>query len=182
MDLFRARLDGYLGFAADVPRSFIREGSKTAIQRETGEVEQTDMGRASSQIIVGNDEVPNLNIDKAVEKLDAAAREMASQMSRLFFTSIGSAVDKVGNAIDRKGKKLDADAIFEMYDRISLDFNDDGSPVQLSVVLSPNMIELFKETLVKIDSDQDLKRKFESIISKKRMEWRDREANRKLVG
>jgi hypothetical protein len=50
------------------------------------------------------------------------------------------------------------------------------------VVMSPNLQSKAMAALEQLENDPKYAKRYKEIIDKKRLEWRDREAARKLVG
>jgi hypothetical protein len=181
--IFENRLNAYLGFVGEVPRCFIKEGSNPVTIRPDASRDETKLQPASAVTNFKVDEIPSLSVEQRIARLDVAARDMASQISSHAFATINEAVDKVGNVVDAKGKPFNADAFFEVLEKIQIDFEEDGvKHKELTVVFPPQMTQKVRETIAEIDNNPELKQRHKEIIEKKRMEWRAREAARKLVG
>lgn len=82
----------------------------------------------------------------------------------------------------KKGKPLDPDAIFAVFEKMQMDFDEHGIHHAPTIVIPPNLENSMKQVLHQIDRDPILQKRYDEIIMQKRMEWRDREAARKLVG
>lgn len=181
--IFTNHLNTYLGVVGEVPRCIIKEGSNPVIQRQDDSRDETTLKAASAETIFKSEEIPHLSFEQRIAKLDGAAREMAKQISSHAFAKINVAVDSVGNLVDAKGKPFSAETFFEVLEKIQLDFEEDGGKhKEISVVIPPAMTARVKETMEQIHQDAELSRRHKEIIDKKRVEWRAREAARKLVG
>jgi hypothetical protein len=179
---FRARLNAYLGIVSDAKRSFIVEGETTSIVRPDGAVEDTTLRRASAEATVPLDEVPALNHDKVRIILSKMADEMAAQISKGFFQDINNAVEKIGNVVSAEGKPPTADKIFEIWEKIHIAFNTDGTPQMPSIVVGTELVEPMRKIMAAIETDPTLRSRMDALMVKKFEEWRAREADRKLVG
>lgn len=181
--IFKNRVNAYLGVVGEVPRYLIKEGSNPVTLRSDASRDETTLKAASAETVFNLEEIPNLSVESRIARLDTAAREMADQISSHAFATINEAVDKVGNVVDAKGKPFSAEAVFEVLEKIQMDFDDDGiKHKEITVVIPPALTERVRETIEQIHQDPELSKRYEEIIDKKRMEWRDREAARKLVG
>lgn len=181
--IFRNRVNAYLGVVGEVPRSVIKEGRSPMILRQDDSRDETTLKAASAELNFKVDEIPHLSVEQRIDRLDTAAREMATQINSQAFESINEAVKKVGNVVDAKGRRFSADALFEVLEKIQVDFEDDGvKHKELTVVIPPALTGRVKEVMEHIHQDPKLRERYKKIIDKKRMEWRDREAARKLVG
>ena len=61
-----------------------------------------------------------------------------------------------------------------------MSFDDDGKE-QIQVICGPDAVPALKEAYSRLEADPVLKQQYDELIESKRKEWRDREANRKLV-
>jgi hypothetical protein len=179
---FIKRVNACLGVVGEVPRNIIKEGRNPVILRPDSSRDETKLQTASIETIFKRDEIPHLTVQERMARMDDAAREMAGQISTHAFATINEAVDKVGNVVDGRGKPLSPEVVLEVLEKIQMDFDNDGNPKELTVVIPPALTERAKETMEKLKQDPELGRRYQEIIDKKRMEWRDRETARKLVG
>jgi hypothetical protein len=179
---FRARLNAFLGIVSEAKRSFIVEGETTAIVRPDGAVEDATLRRASAEAAVSLDDVPTLDHAKVRVILSQMATEMASQISKGFFQEISDAVEKIGNVVHAEGNPPTADKVFEIWEKIHIAFNADGSPQMPSIVVGPELVEPMRKVITAIETDAALRARMDALMMKKFEEWRVREADRKLVG
>jgi hypothetical protein len=91
-------------------------------------------------------------------------------------------LDEAGQVVDAQGKPLDAELIFQVIESVQIDFDDDGNQHSFSFAVGPELYARLQAELQKIADDPVLKQRYDEIMNRKRMEWRDREAARKLVG
>lgn len=171
-----------MGIFDEAPRHIIHEGEHMRIIRADGSVEESNLKESSAEMRIKMEEIPALTIAERLERLNAMAEEMARQMSEHLFGTLDSVLTKAGQVVDGKGKPFDAESIFSALDSIQLEFDETGQHHNLSLVIPPAMSERVKAAFAQIDADPELKRRHEELIARKRGEWRDREATRKLVG
>lgn len=183
LDLYLAKqINIRLGFIGESPKQIIHEGNRTRVIREDGSVEETELQMASAEITLNIDDIPFFTPEKRLSMINETADKMAKNMSTMLLESLQGTLEKAGRVIDQKGKPLDADAIFSLFEFTQIDFDRAGMHVPFSLVLSPELFEKAAQTLERIKSDPKLRERYEEIMLKKRMEWLDREAARKLVG
>ncbi len=179
---FKQRVNAYMGAINEAPRYFIKEGRRVVTVRPDGHLDETLLKEASAETTIRFDEVPHLSFQDRLTKLDEAARDMARQISEHAFGQINEAVERVGNVVDGGGKPLSPELYLEVIEKIHLDFDANGHPSQLTLVIPPGMEQRAKEVAEMLDHDPEYRRRYRELIDKKRMQWRDREAARKLVG
>jgi hypothetical protein len=180
--LFRQMVNQYLGVVGEAPRSVIHEGRRTAMIRESGEVDETPLFQATAGWEIKAAEVPTMTVDGLLERMRNAAKDMAAQISKGSFQSISDAVDKIGNVVDGKGAPFSADLFLNAIEKIQIDFGPDGKPRLPTLVVGPSQGPDIQRALESFEKDPEQLAKFDKLIEKKREEWLAREASRKLVG
>jgi hypothetical protein len=167
---------------SDVPQGRVFEGRRNVIVREDGSEDETKMREVSAETRIAVDEMRELHLPKLLEKLDATVQEMAATQARHFYETMSEGVEKVGNTIDGGGQRFSAGLFLQAIEKIWIEFNADGSPQMPTVHISPNQTDDVKRTIERLESEPELKKRFDAIMINKREEWRAREADRKLVG
>jgi len=180
--VFKQRVNAYMGAINESPRYYIKEGRQVVTIRPDGRRDETELKAASAETSIRFDEVPRLTLRDRLAKLDEAAQEMARQISEHAFRQINEAVERVGNVVHGEGKPFGPDIFMEVIEKIQLDFDADGKPSEMMVVIPPSMGERARATLESLQQNPEYSKRYQELIEKKRMEWRDREAARKLVG
>lgn len=113
-------------------------------------------------------------IGKARQQIAAIGRRMISQKIE------EDAVPK----IDGAGRQFDSEVYFEVLESMEFSFDDNGTwqePEFWQEHPNPRTQLTVKRVRMKIDSEPALRQRLDSLIARKRQEWNDREANRKLV-
>ncbi len=178
----RRQVDIRLGVFNESPKHLVHEGRDVRTSRADGSSSETNLKLSSTEMTLSLKEIPSLSIEERLRKLDLLANDLAKQISEHLFRSLNDDLEAAGQVVNRKGKPLDAEAIFEMLEKIDIDFDGEDGGHNTSIVISPEMAESFKLIFKQIECDPELLNKHNQLMSKKRMEWRDREAARKLVG
>lgn len=171
-----------LGVFDQSPKHIVHEGNRMRVIRADGSIDETDPQQASSEMLLKMDEVPSMSVQQRVKKLDEMAEDMARQMSEHLYGALSAGLNKAGQVVNRNGVPFDIEVLFEVLEKIQLEFDESGKHNQISVVIPPALASRVKEVFEQITSDPQLKVRHEEIILKKKLEWRDREAARKLVG
>lgn len=166
-----------LGFWSSLPSRRHHEGSGWHLYRSNGTSESIEYTQMSTRFEVNLKDVPNLTFEDIRKKFDLVAEDMASQMSQGLFQKIISSAQK----IDGKNQTFGIDMLLEALESIDIDFDNMGNPSSLSVIIPPQIAEKMKNDLPNWEKDPEHNARYEEIISRKRIEWRDRESNRKLV-
>jgi len=139
------------------------------------------MERLSTHLEIKLDEIENLTLQKAIEKHDAMIADLVRKQTHFVRERISSELPE-SQSLDAKGRKFDAQVVVDMLEKMEIEFYPDGAPQELfldgPLFTAERMAAVEKE----VESNPELKRKFEEIMAKKKEEWRAREADRKLVG
>jgi len=122
-------------------------------------------------------EVPDLVGDKLAVRMDALATEIAQQKMDLFHRKFKESAEEVGNAFDAKGAPLTQDMFLSMLERVDMEFRSNGQPTADFGSTNPKIDARIREWF----NDPSFQGKYNSIVDRKRDEWRDRESHRKLV-
>jgi hypothetical protein len=171
-----------LGVFADAPRHAIHEGNRLRVLRADGSVEESALKEASAEMTLKLSEIPTMTIEQRVTKLNETADAMARQMNAHLFGALNESLEKAGQVVDRKGKPFDVEAFFAALEAISIDFGPDGKPRNLMFVIPPALAPRVKQIAEDAEKDPAIAKRHDEIMTRKWDEWRDREANRKLVG
>lgn len=166
----------------EAPQHFIHEGERTRIVRADGSVHDGDLKRASSEISINFADVPRMSADERKAILDKLAEDMARQISEHAFATLNQTLEEAGQVHDQRGRPLDADGILATLEKLQMDFDEQGRPTNMTVVAGPQAAAHIRREFDRFDSEPRLKQAYEGLIQRKWMDWRDREAARKLVG
>jgi hypothetical protein len=185
-----AAINGYLamrirqkmGVFGEISHQRLHEGDRNRVIRDDGSVEDSAFKRSSAEDSIPVEEVPLMTSEDRLRRMELLAEEMARQMSQHMHESLGKTLDDHGQTINLQGQPLGPEAVFEMFDKIRMQFDEAGNPVGLSVVFAPAMAEQWASVQKQIEGDPALQQRFNDLFERKRGEWRDREAARKLVG
>jgi len=180
--LFKNMVNSRIGFLAELPKSISFEGKRICIIKADGSIDDIDLKESSVEIELNLDEIPRITPNKLLEMIKDSADKMARKISNSMFESLNETLEKAGQSVDNQGKPLDAEAVFEVMEKLQLEFDETGNIDTLSLVVSPSLAPKAKHVLEQIKSDPTLRKRHDEIIGKKWLEWRDREATRKLVG
>jgi len=167
-------------FISEIPRVRVFEGKKQYLVREDGSTEESTFQEIRSDINFNIKELEDINIDSLLNKLELSAEEISKGQAKLVYDNINRVVEEVGNVVNAKGRSFSPDIILEMLEKIQVEFDDHGNPFMPSIVVNPKTANEINLEQVLLNSDTDPR--FNELMDKKREEWRDREASRRLVG
>ena len=176
-EMQKARLS-HMGPFADVPKSMIFEGDKHTVVREDNSIDEGSLESTRVKLEIKFDEVEKMNHEMVLDKINQAAEEMAGKLKKLAFEQIEKSVEEAGNVGSTGGKPLSVNSLFEVLEKIDIDFDEAGNPNELGVVAHPERLSSISRVISQAEADP----RYQAIIERKREEWYAREGNRKLVG
>lgn len=165
----------------DIRRFKSHEGDTFTIHRLDGSMTTSTYQLTEAGFSIGRQELPTLAPQQLIAKIDEAAGKLAEQASKHFFQELNEAVTRVGNVVNAQGQPISPELIFQVLEKIELDFDEDGKPHGLTMVVGPKVAEALRMLIPKWEADPELNKRYQDLIGKKREEWRDRESRRKLV-
>lgn len=171
----------HAGPIGNIPFSHVQEGSCVKMVRADGSEETVDIAHHHAEVRITDEELENLTTEEIHRKFDDAAKEMARQTSQMFFETVKKGVEEVGNVFHFTGSPT-IDDIYRFYEKVWIDFDENGRPELPTLVCGEKMMEQIKPLFSQIDSDPETKKRFADLMVRKKEEWRDREASRRLVG
>jgi hypothetical protein len=183
--------DGYLrkaihermGPFADVPRHIIHEGMEMRVHQADGTADDTGMKMASAQMLIQAQDIPHISVKERIEKLNELADDMAKQIARNLYGSLNESLEKAGQVVDNKGKPFSMESVFAVLEKVDIDFDHCGNPVPgFRFVVGQDLFPRVRELIEQGKNDPSIRKRHDEIMAKKWLEWRDREAARKLVG
>ena len=165
----------------EIQKMTLFEGNENAIERGDGETEVIESEEHSVLMKIDIRALEECDADKIGEVYRNVAIEFAEKQERSVVKNIRDAVRKVGNETDARGGPLTPQMLFDAIDRMHVEFDENGQPT-FSFLAGPGMAKTLSRLEHELASSVELQRKFETLMRRKRAEWRDREASRELVG
>jgi hypothetical protein len=170
-----------LGPFMDMPQSPVHEGHRVALIREDGTVEEMKWKTLKVSENIKLDEVENWTEEQIYAHYERMAEQMAFQQKKMTYEEIDKAVKSVGNEVSLNGPPS-AEGMLKTYEKMWIEFQEDGKHVPLTLVCSPEAQPQFEKAIQQLESDPAMRKRFEELIQRKGNEWRERESARKLVG
>lgn len=179
---FRNRVEQYAYPIKNVPKSRIYEGQSSVIIRKSGKKDKTKMIKSEATMETRYDEVGKLTITDILKKLDRAAFDFAKQMVDGFYKSLSEILEAAGQTVNHKGVPLSPEILLKTFEKTFIPFDENGKPELPEIHIGPDLHEAMQKAYIELNTDPDLKRKFNDLILQKGEEWRAEQASRKLVG
>lgn len=112
-----------------------------------------------------------------ITSIDNAADEGLKAFMPRLFEYMSQICDAAGTSLDAGGQRLSHDLIRQGYEKVEIDFDDEGNPLLPSIVLHPTMAEKIRQLP---PPTEEQVRAFREMIERKRQEFNDRRRRRKL--
>lgn len=166
---------------ANIRHYMQHEGHDGTYETMDGYVRPKDYQTFEASYQITADEITSSDFEAILKKFYDMGLDAASKMARYSFEQIGKIIDETGNTINAGGPWT-KELFIDMVQKVLIDFDEEtGRPKLPSIYIHPSQAESVRKMIQDAESDPEHKKKFDAIIEQKRKEWRDREANRKLV-
>jgi hypothetical protein len=157
------------------------EGQEWLLRRADGSESRSNFQAFEALASLSREDLKSFNTDAISRFVVDMAKKMARQQSEHMFSRICEVVEEAGNRVDAGGE-LTQDSLLEMFRRKQTEFDPETlQPTGEVIVLHPETFEKIEPRLREWENDPDFRARYDAIMEQKRREWREREANRKLV-
>jgi hypothetical protein len=156
------------------------EGDRFTIFREDGTRATSDQKLIRSELITLDLKEIQVRGERAIFEGFAPAREQLAITGRKM---IGDKIDQDSPHVDAAGRPF-PEVFLEMLEKMDLSFDDNGTwqePEFVPPHPNPQLIARLIAGRKRFDNEPILKEKLDALLTRKRQDWNDREANRKLV-
>jgi hypothetical protein len=107
--------------------------------------------------------------------------EIIGSVEQEAIRSIGDQISNAGQSIDNQGKPFTWGSLITLLEKIDWEFGPQGEWLPPTMVLSPELLPRVRQVLAEADEDTEKVEYFRALRARKKAEFDDREANRKLV-
>lgn len=181
LDFFDKRVSEHSnGLIPNIPRRPLHEGAGFITKYLDGVQQDTTMRPIKSSFELKIEEIVE-NPALIFERINAMAIDVAVQQATMVTDSISEVTEKIGNVV-RSAGEVTPNEIFEIFEKIEIDFNSDGTARMPTIYGGDKMLAGLSKAFDLIKSDPKLEQRFTDIMNKKKDEWNARENNRELVG
>lgn len=157
------------------------EGRDATYERSDGKNVDIQYEKISSQIERPLKNGEGFSGEEFFNEASRMGSEMAHQLMENFHRAIDQAVTEVGNVIDCKHQGFSFEHFLELLSVPDLEFDSSGNPHTRVLLASPGMLEQFTCKMREWALDREKNDKVNEVMRKKREEFNEREANRRMV-
>jgi hypothetical protein len=158
------------------------EGKQARVTRTDDSEREIEYHQSSFEFVMTREEMRFSTLPAIKEKMLELAKRVGSAQERQLLEMAKREADSSGNVV-HTGPDFTPDDLLELISRVPEDFDSrtlerQGGPV---FVLHPDTAAKVVPQAKEWEKNPEFKAKLAEIMQRKREEWRDREANRKLV-
>lgn len=177
----REKIKNSESFLREIRQKIQHEGGRLHMKTYDGYVDEIEYKALESEFTIKSDEIIKEGIGAFKKHIDEVAKDISSQQAKIVFQKLNEITSKTGNVVDAKGEPFTKEKLLEVIEKIDVDFDEHGQPVNLMIVMGPVLFNKVKDQIPAWEKDEDFMKKHNEILERKRREWLDRENNRKLV-
>lgn len=162
----------------------VRQHEGRQLQYETVEGDRDIVAydnKLSSSLNIHMDELPRLGPVGYLKKAHDMATEFAQQAKTYFFGQVERYSNEAGTAVNAGGKPFDPMMLLDGFEKMDLDFDEHGRPELPTFVMNPSQSDAFAKKMREAEQSPEFRRRWDEVMTRKLVEFRDREADRKLV-
>jgi len=165
---------------SNIRKSKKHEGQSLTTKTFDGHFDKTSYKKIGSEFKIKIDDIIENGYNAYETHINEIADDIKKQESGIIYAKLNEVTSKAGNVV-ASNKPLSPEIIFQALKKMAIDFNDDGTPRNLTFVMHPDQWGKIKDLIPTWERDPEYNRQYNEILEIKRKEWDDRESNRKLV-
>lgn len=162
----------------------VRQHEGRRLQYETVEGVRDSVtydNKISSSLKIQVDEIARLHPASYLVKARGMAAELAPQAMRHLFGMVERYSNEAGTTVNAGGKPFDPMMLLDGFEKMDLDFDEHGRPELPTFVMNPSQSDGFAKKMREAERSPEFRRRWDEVMTRKLVEFRDREADRKLV-
>ena len=158
------------------------EGGRHVYSTDEGRRRSTDYQPTVAEITISQHETVDWGMKEIVQRADEMADQMIGKIVPGMFATLREATDEVGSVVDAKGKPFSFEVFLEAIEKVQIDFDEKTGQARLpTMVVDPKLGEHVRKLLPDWEQNDEYKRRMNEVLERKKVDWDDREGNRKLV-
>jgi hypothetical protein len=176
----KVREHGLIGTIKQMPYF---EGNRFETQDVEGDVQTSEPKQTVIPISVGRAALIEEGVNAYMKAMMGAVGQQQQNLAQLFHEKMNEVTERTGNKVDAGGQPFSPSLFLDLFEKVDIDFDEDGEPDMSSVriVVHPKLGRLLQQKVPEWEADPVFQQRRDEIIARKRIEWSDRESNRKLV-
>ena len=158
-----------------------REGREGSFQDESGRVRLIDFQHQAAAVQIKAEDARGMTLEQFVEAARKPGTELGTKMASDIYSTISAATEEVGNVINAGGGPFTFDLLLACIEKVQLDFLPNGQARFPELHLGPAAYADVQRQMPVWNKDPECRKRFEEVLRRKREEFLEREARRRLV-
>jgi len=168
------------GFADEIPERHYEEGDKHGNSGSNQENDSREFKLFEEELVKTREEWMRLSQEEIVAIWTDLGRKFGERIQEAVLAEMEDVTTKHNQVVERQeGEPLEAQ-IFRVLERARVSFDGDGN-ITSAFMAGDEMQKQLQAAMERVEADPILKAKFDAQRARKYEEFRDREANRRLV-
>ena len=130
----------------------------------------------SATISISFDDIIDYKIELFCEQLYIFVNKQIQEIFKMLFKTMNQITQFTGNVTDAKGAKFNLDLFLDTFEKLELDFDEDGKPIFPTLIVGPELFEKIKH--LKMTPEQE--KRFGEIIEEKKKKYYASKCYRRL--
>jgi len=164
-----------------IPIRAQKEGRESSYQDEQGKIRKIDYQKKSVTISRHIEEARGMSLDEFIATAREPGTGMGNEMMKGLFEKLDEVTKETGNVVNAGGKGLTPDLFLDCLEKIQVDIGPDGNPQWPTLHMGPASHAQFQKVFPGWLKDPSFISRMEGIVLRKREEFYEREACRRLV-
>jgi hypothetical protein len=165
-----------------VPKSSVHEGHGTMMMRADGSCEANEFETSEGEFAIPMEALKEENLEQLFARMRPLIESQARARTESMLRTMEAASRAAGTATDTKGEAITAELILESWEKLDIEFMSNGVPRWPQMVFHPSKQDRVDAELIRLQTVPELRERMQTLLSRKREDWRAREADRILVG
>lgn len=157
------------------------EGEKASFEREDGKTIELEYEALRVQRELKFDDAKGLDPEAFLDTAHEIGSEMGHLTMQGILQTVHSAIEEVGNVVNCEGGGITFDKYMELTSKIQTEFDEEGRPRGKVLVTNPGYSKQLSQAIDQWEADPVKRAMMEAVMQKKREEYDEREANRRMV-
>ena len=174
---FERHRAAHTGIMREIKAVVMREGNRMRLLRSDGSVDRRALKKMGAAIRLEKNDLDKKGLKAVLEAVQKAAADLGRKQSKFFFQQLHETLEEAGQVGDAGGKPFTFDRMLEALEMVDIDFDEQGQPMWPTFVCGRALYETAQKWVL----TDEQKKKHEELTERKRLAWREREGNRRLV-
>lgn len=168
------------GFASELPERHYEEGDRHGNAGLAKEDDSREFKRFDAEISKTREEWMLLSKEEIFQMWCELGWKIGEHIRETVLTEMKDVTTRSNQVVERQPDETLEDEIYRVIERSQVDFDADGKMTSIFMA-NPAKLKQLHAAMQRVEADPVLKAKFDAQRDRKYEEFRDREANRRLV-